>query len=266
MQSRAEKRMTVMEEAGITCGNCKGKHPTVADVRACYNTGKPGRQDDVMPGQKQDGLSPGRKAYLHDLLKQFKLELDNGLTIDTIGYRRGQVILEALIKARRDKATGRNYVMPEGVKFLSHPDKGQPRERTTTTPKLPDVPAGHYAVPKELLGYTENDLYFYRVDKPDKGPLAGRTFIKSIIGGHPEYSRFSLKETINVLNAIVKFGIEDAGIVYAQELKRCWKCNTHLTRKASRVLSIGPECAEQAGRGEEWRALDAHFNHENAED
>ena len=67
-------------------------------------------------------------------------------------------------------------------------------------------------------------------------------------------------------HAIVKFGIEDAGIVYAQELKRCWKCNTHLTRKASRVLSIGPECAEQVERGEEWRALDAHFNHENAED
>lgn len=254
---------------GISCGHCKGKHPTVAEVRVCsgIETGrKQGKQwrDDLLPDS--GGLRPKQIKFLADLLAEFSLELANGLTPETITYRDGQPIISKLIDARRLKVTGQSFSLPAGTRLLAHPDKGKPRERTPTrTPKLPAVPDGHYAIPGKLLGYDKNDLYFYRVATPETGDWAGRTSVKTIVGGHPEFY-LRRKEIFPVMQAIVKFGIENAGILYAHETRNCRYCNYHLTRKASRVMSIGPECAEKNGKGAEWRELDALYDHANAED
>jgi len=100
------------------------------------------------------------------------------------------------------------------------------------------IPAGHYAV-KSLTG--NNDLDFFRVDRPTEGRHAGRIFVKRVIGGKPEAPVHG-STRYAALEAIVKAGVDAAGFLYGQELGRCRKCNRHLTDETSRSLSMGPEC------------------------
>jgi hypothetical protein len=172
---------------------------------------------------------------------------DGDWTINTIPYRDGQAILSGLIDARRFKATGKPYSFPPGVRINPHPSR--PAERTPTRRPMPDVPAGHYAVPSKT---GNNDFDFYRVKRTE----TGRTYVKVIIGGHPEYG-LKFGPTIEVLERIIKFGIEKSGWTYGQEVEQCRYCNHRLTEYASRKLSMGPDCAEQHGLGQEWRIVQA---------
>jgi hypothetical protein len=257
--------MKTEEPIGIKCGHCKGRHPTVAEVRECAGAGRAKRENDTIHSE-DSSLTEKQAEFLSDLLDQLGLELDGG-TPESIGYKAGQPIISKLIEARRKKTMSQAYTIPPGTRLLPHPDKGKGKtgERTPTQPKWPEVPAGFYAVPAKLLSFKKNDLYFYKVVIPETGNWAGRTSVKSVVGGKPG---FYLKrgEIRPVLEAIVKFGIENSSILFSQKTKNCYMCNTHLTRKASRVMSIGPECAEKTGRGAEWRELDAAYGHALAED
>jgi hypothetical protein len=103
---------------------------------------------------------------------------------------------------------------------------------------LPDVPEGHYAVPSRT---GNNDLDFWRVDRPQTGSYAGRTFVKRIIGGRPDQN-VRRDEVRAALEAIVAAGIEEAGTRYGQEIGQCRVCNRHLSDEESRRLGIGPDC------------------------
>jgi Family of unknown function (DUF6011) len=104
--------------------------------------------------------------------------------------------------------------------------------------KAPTVPAGYYAV-ESATG--KNDLDFFRVDVPEKGKWEGFTFVKRVIGGHPEY-RVKGAEARAVLARIAAAGVEDAAVKYGQEIGRCYRCNLTLTDELSRSLGIGPVC------------------------
>lgn len=107
-----------------------------------------------------------------------------------------------------------------------------------TTPRLPsprpgvEVPAGHYAV-KSATG--NNDLDFYRIDRPTEGKWAGRTFVKRVIGGRPDVAVRNAGERQQVLDRIFEAGVEESGKLYAKEIGRCRRCNRHLTDEDSRV-------------------------------
>jgi len=119
----------------------------------------------------------------------------------------------------------------------------QPEERQTQRGPLPDVPEGHYAIPS-LTG--NNDLDFFRVDRPDEGTWKGKTYIKRVIGGKPDKNiRFSQYRP--VLEAIVAFGIDHSGATYGREIGRCRHCNRHLTDDESRARGSGPDCFAQHG-------------------
>jgi len=100
------------------------------------------------------------------------------------------------------------------------------------------IPAGYYATPS-LTG--NNDLDFWKVERPTEGRWAGRVFVKRIIGGHdPERvtrtTEFAAKE------AIRETGFDTAAKLYGQHLGQCYRCNRTLTDELSRQLGIGPEC------------------------
>jgi hypothetical protein len=103
------------------------------------------------------------------------------------------------------------------------------------------IPIGHYAT-KSLTG--NNDYDFWRIDRPEQGTYAGRTFVKRIVGGKPDLN-VSRTTKFAALEAIMTEGIEETGWRYGQELKRCRKCNRHLTDEVSRSVSIGPECRKK---------------------
>lgn len=106
---------------------------------------------------------------------------------------------------------------------------------------LPDVPEGHYAI-QSLTG--NNDLDFFRVDRPTEGDWKGKTYVKRVIGGHPDSNiRFTQYRT--VLQAILDAGPEKAGFAYADAIGRCYKCNRHLTDDDSRARGMGPDCASK---------------------
>jgi len=108
---------------------------------------------------------------------------------------------------------------------------------------LPDVPAGHYAIPA-FTG--DNDLGFFRVKRPVAGKWAGRTFVNQVVGGHPD-APVRRTQARAVLEAIVAAGIAEAGLRYGTELGQCCRCNRHLTDETSRTLGIGPECRKENG-------------------
>jgi hypothetical protein len=103
---------------------------------------------------------------------------------------------------------------------------------------LPDVPAGHYAVPST----GNNDLAFYRVDRPTEGRWAGSVFVKIVVGGRPD-TGVPRRFVPGILARIVEAGIDEAARLYGQKIGRCYKCNRRLTDKVSRAAGIGPDCA-----------------------
>lgn len=114
-------------------------------------------------------------------------------------------------------------------------------ERKATV-NLPDVPAGYYAI--DTKPGATNTVGFYRVDRPTKGKWEGYTFVKRIIGGHPE-ERVPFRQSADILQRIIDAGVEQAGLRYGQEIGRCCACNRELTNDESRALGIGPECAKK---------------------
>jgi hypothetical protein len=116
-----------------------------------------------------------------------------------------------------------------------------------------DVPAGYYATPS-ITG--NNDLDFWKVDRPTEGKWAGYTFVRRVIGGHSDQNlprdskkrvktdnrRLARVTQVAALEAIVKFGIEKSHELFGTELKFCRECGIHLTDELSRELGIGPVC------------------------
>jgi hypothetical protein len=129
------------------------------------------------------------------------------------------------------------YSVPRGtVQTTSRlPDTGAVRQEMA---KAYDVPAGHYAV-ESLTG--NNDLDFFRVDRPTEGRWAGRQFVNRVIGGKPSVAVRGVT-ALKAAEAIVKAGPEKAAQRYGQEIGRCSRCNRHLTDETSRAAGMGPEC------------------------
>lgn len=104
-------------------------------------------------------------------------------------------------------------------------------------PPMPNVPAGYYA----LASHTgNNDLDFYVIQRPTEGRWNGYTFVKRVIGGHPD-TPVRGAEARRVLEMLEK-APEAAGLLYALNLRRCSNCNRHLTDEVSRRYGLGPDC------------------------
>lgn len=122
-------------------------------------------------------------------------------------------------------------------------DRTASQPQVAPTNRYPDVPAGHYATTSRT---GNNDYDFWNVSRPTEGKWAGYTFIERVVGGHEDI-KVRGAEARQALQAIVDAGINEAGILYGQEVGSCFKCNTHLTRKYSRAMGYGPDCADKLG-------------------
>jgi hypothetical protein len=100
------------------------------------------------------------------------------------------------------------------------------------------IPQGYYAT-KSHTGNNDLDFWFVRV--PEDGRWAGFRFVKRIVGGRGTQEIRS-GEQVAALQAILEFGVDAAGMLFAQELGRCRKCGRDLTDETSRSLGIGPTC------------------------
>lgn len=147
----------------------------------------------------------------------------------------------ACTTCRGDVAEGAGRIEKrDGSWLVFHLDGGcQAVAPAAPRAEQPDVPAGHYAI--ESTGH--NDLAFYRVDRPTEGTYAGRTFVKLVVGGHPDQN----VPRSHVTGILARISQDpEAAARYGQELGRCYNCNRTLTDETSRELGIGPECRKHA--------------------
>lgn len=253
------------------CIPCGGRHDTVAEAKQCFANKRQAKGDDspatpkflkIDVDEQEPHMRTGAQKFLGDLLRQFGLVLANDMTPETIPWQDGKKILAGLIDARRLKSSSKPYSLPDGV---LHDPKARTAPSSVKRPaqKLPDCPPGYYAVP-DWTG--KEDLKFFWVKiKKGTGPYAGWTFIDHVVGGHVDQPCRG-KFAIEAINAILEFGTDNAGVLFATKLKHCYKCNKHLTKKASRTLSMGRYCAYKNGAGEEWDALNATYGDADADD
>jgi Family of unknown function (DUF6011) len=138
-----------------------------------------------------------------------------------------------------NKETGYTIThLPDKCVAMSEPPGDGNGNLSQRKGSLPYVPEGHYAIASAT---GNNDLDFFRVDRPTEGDYAGRTFVKRVIGGKPD-ANIRRSEYRAVLQRILDAGPEQAATLYGQALGQCWRCNRHLTDELSRKLGIGPDC------------------------
>jgi hypothetical protein len=222
----------------MRCGNCKANHETVLEVRDCYKISRPITVLDQ--GWRADPATKNQRNFLNNLRKQNNLPA----IPDEQGLTKGQAtqdidhwvkLAESQPKVVRPRTAWPEASIEEEDEYL---DRGQVRKVTDGTRPSVDIPAGHYAV-ASLTG--NNDLDFFRVDRPTEGRWAGRTYVKRVVGGKPDSKVFG-KTGEQVLQAIWDAGIGDSAKLYGTELGQCSRCNRHLTDELSRSLGIGPDC------------------------
>ena len=125
------------------------------------------------------------------------------------------------------------------------------RGKQTTTeapasdlPSADVVPGGYYALPIEN-SEVDNDIAFYKVDRPTEGRWAGYVFAHLILG--PNEQALGRDGSHRLVRKIAEFGARESSILYGHKSQRCGVCHTNLTNKVSREAGIGPKCAEKLG-------------------
>jgi hypothetical protein len=112
---------------------------------------------------------------------------------------------------------------------------------------LGDIPDGLYAV--DAVSGT-NDLTFVRF-ATNKGILnpskAGQRYVRQIVGGAGDLPSMTVEWVRKVAAAVEAAGFETAAIRYGQHMGRCGFCGTELTRRYSRDMGYGPNCADKHG-------------------
>jgi hypothetical protein len=175
----------------------------------------------------QYGLFSGHYDRLWKLLEMHRLWLETKDTEDRDGSP-----LEFTVASRTidwvKRQVAKDKLTPAAVE--SKPGSAEP-----------SIPAGRYAV-QSLTG--AQDLDFFQVDRPGSGKWAGRTFIKRIIGGHPD-TAVRGATAVQALAAIERAGWLQAGQLYGQTIGECSRCHTHLTDEESRSRGYGPHCWAQ---------------------
>jgi hypothetical protein len=269
----------------VKCGNrknpnCPGHHATVAGVRECYG----------VPQTTPPTSAPASKLpKIHEAPGVEPLKIDDtplknryggkcrlcGVYVEaeaghiekidgkwTVFHNEGEC--EKRYKHSGDPAWESADGDPEGFGDpIRYTEAGDPAVRSPSPatpstgkadPRWDPIAAGFYATPS-LTG--NNDLDFWKVDRPKKGKWSGYIFVKRVIGGHDDKQlpsdskrRISRKDTQKIqrvtqeaaLQAILDQGPDESAFLFGKELKYCCECGIHLTDETSRALGIGPVC------------------------
>lgn len=222
------------------CGGCHGYHASLADVKACCLSGaKLSDYDEPTTGPTAEQFAKERAAIISgppatDRQRAFILSLieERPMAANVENIHPDKV-------PTYTKAEASNAIK----NLLGHPKETGAVTTTTTSSVYAKVPEGHYAVDSAT---GNNDTDFFRVDKPTEGRWAGRTFVKRVVGGKPDFG-IRGDAAVKVLERIVDAGIQEAALRYGIEIGRCCRCNRHLTDEASRAFGMGPDCRSKVG-------------------
>lgn len=146
---------------------------------------------------------------------------------------------------------GHRLVPTEPVAFLSvqqasalidallADQRNRPRPQATPQTQVPAVPDGRYAID------VDDEVHFYKVNTPDQGRWAGRTFVDRQSSDNLYPVRDPAART-RVLTEIAK-DPSKASRRYGRLIGACGVCGRTLTDEDSRRAGIGPVCAAKQG-------------------
>lgn len=228
------------KERDMRCG--KGhEHATVEQVKACY-----GVQGNVQPKVRTNKYAgtcircSGTVAPNTGILSR-----SPGVGSQRLGQ--GDWIVQHVNNDDCEEAR-----LLQGIKDMQPKQADKPRQSAN----FKSIPQGYYATRKEH----GIDFWFVRV--PETGKWDGYRFVRRIVGGSGSPISIHGSESVAALHAILEAGVEAAGNLFADELEECKHCRKPLTRKASREMRKGSTCADNRGQGDEWKRLDALYDHQ----
>jgi hypothetical protein len=111
--------------------------------------------------------------------------------------------------------------------------------------QLPQVKSLRFALLNHDRGGDEI-WNFYQVDRPQTGRWQGYTFLK-IQASDDLHNIRNLDRVANVLEELVKRGVENAVSDYGHQIGSCGICHRTLTDPVSIDRGIGPVCAGKVG-------------------
>lgn len=237
----------------IRCGNHgteKVFHNTVADVRACFTA----KSETARPATSQEARSTAI-ANLRETSPIFgggrdpikMTEAQEGYALRLMDERDMDATLRDAIEAHWQGFTKRqasaliDYLqnMPIKAETAPAPTTQAVAVRRSgmvdTKALLRQIPAGYYCVTNPETGKN----HFYRVTVTAKG------FIKVQEQASSDLFEVAYRSIAPIANAILKVGIEAAGLAYAQNKSRCYRCGRELTDNTGNPYfsqGLGPDC------------------------
>lgn len=203
----------------VKCGNCKQHHETIADVRACFQHGKPGSSTPPIPVEATSPVPPSEK----------QIDFAESLLSDRIWpdkYTRDEL-----------KLMSRSQVssLITGLKSAEY------------KPQQLNFPEGRYALEEDIGADTDADgtggsIGFYEVDM-----WHGRISVRHLVGAPGDFAKYPMRngEARRILAAIER-NPKEAMMRFADETECCGSCGSPLTNAESRAARIGPVCARKS--------------------
>lgn len=210
------------------CGNCKADHPSVADIRACYeHAGKPTINTTTLPPPGAPAWPPSDKQLDYLMAMQDEKELPENHEPHERAYWAGK---------EKDEVSAQISLL------LTYPWKG--RRASDNQKREYTMPEGRYALQDD-----DNVWRFYEVSRSDKPRWKGYTFIKMLVGAPGAYNKVDLKSQSRryaVLD-IIEGNAKQAMVDYGLQSGVCGRCASPLSDPQSLERGLGPKCATMSG-------------------
>lgn len=213
----------------VSCGNCKGRHETSADVKACFTASR----HDHRPTTQHNGPSDKQVTFMLDL-QEGRVALDGQGRQD----EDGRSVAEVLEDLKPEDTDGRAW-REDIVRRMDRKSASAYIDSLMASPK---VKRSGGSQPADLEdGIYEKDGIIYKVVHAVHG--SGKQYAKELRGTSWEYAG---RKPLHTLTADDKLSAEKAkawGILYGM----CINCMRTLTREESIHVGYGPVCAANHG-------------------
>lgn len=189
----------------IRCGNCKGAHSSVEEVRACA-------------ASKTNGNAPSPRA----------LSLAQALARENVPLARYEAMERSEYTAAINAMNGSELSV-----FIREMLK-QPKVVKVTWDCWEVVPPGRYALEDE-----DGDFKFYQVSKiinKDKPRI-----VYSLVGAPGDFRRTRIYRADKILSRIAA-DTTAAFVAYGTRVGQCGVCNSPLTQQHTRERGVGDIC------------------------
>lgn len=212
----------------ITCGNCKGKHANIQEVKDCHKRGRPGT-----PAQAST------PAFVSDPATKKQLDFIAKLRTERNTEALGKLVTIDVVEVDMHSLEGKPLSKHEASKLINGLLQCPPKPNSNWD----DIPVGKYAMPGN-----GGVVQFYEVYRPTRGKWEGFTFLSHLTGGVGDWTRSRVKADLHdrIMRQIKEDPIKWARL-FGDKTRTCGRCGSPLSNVQSRAAGFGHTCAKKAG-------------------